>query len=760
MRIKRFSEKRRRKALKDWMKFCVLIGAAAAAPDLPALAQTPPPAEDDARALFAADEVSQLFEDGPIVAQGAVEAYFNGYTLRADKVIYDPENGTVSAVGNVAVIHPDGQTYMFDSAELTDDLRNGVATSFRAMLDSSARLAASYVIRKNASVHELNKAAYTACPVCDAEGDEVTPTWRIRAARVTQDSERKIVSYRHAILEIKGVPILYTPYFSHPDPSVDRQSGFLAPSPGRTTDLGYFVELPYHIALSPSYDLTIAPMYTEVDGVMWKSEWRHHIGAGPYYLQGSVINTERKDRTNEGLGENVTRWHVFAVGDFEIGENWTSGFDIARTSDDTFLRRYDIEQRGPFAQNDELTLSNRLRSNVFFNRQGENGLLAIDGFAFQGLRQTDDQDVTPFVLPAIRYERALPYKLFGGRSSVRADMLVLQRTGGIDTRRFFLGGDWRRSATTRSGQKLEAFIDMRADLHVTEDRGEGTEILDPGAFGGDKIVARALPTAGISWSWPFMRRGENATHVVEPVIQFIASTTGGNPDDILNEDSQSLEFDTASLFRANRSPGLDLWENGQRANIGARWRSEWDGGFRVSAEAGQVYRLQRESPFGPETGLDDRRSDIVAQVEFGYRDYFRIRERLRIDDKKGAVRRNEANLIANLGPLRLNADYLRLADQQLQQGITSREEMNFSGSIRLSRRIQAVGGWREDLTNNRTIRTSYGLRYRDACAALGIVYRQDFTRDRDIGPSTAVLVTFELTSLFQAGVNTDRGFQN
>ena len=756
--------RRRRLAFSERHGVCALAGATAAlAAPFSGFAQetdAPPAASMHERALFEADEVSQLFKDGPIIAQGAVEAYFDGYTLRADKVIYDPAEGVVSAIGNVVIIHPDGQAFMFESAELTDDLRNGVASSFRAMLDDNARLAANTVIRKNASRHELRKAAYTACPVCDAAGGEVRPTWRIRAARVTQDSERKIVTYRHAVLDIKGVPILYTPYFSHPDPSVERQTGFLAPTPGRTTDLGYFVELPYHVALSPNYDFTISPMYTEVDGVLWKSEWRQHLKTGPYYLQGSVINTERKDRNNAGLGQDATRWHVFAVGDFEYGPNWSSGFDIARTSDDTFLRRYDIEQRGPFARNDELVLSNRLTSNIYVNRQGENGLLAIDGFAFQGLRRTDDTDVTPFVMPAIRYERDLPFKLFGGRSSVRGDLLVLQRTGGVDTRRFFVGADWRRSVTTKSGQKISAFADFRADLHINEDRGEATEILTAGDFTGKKLVARALPTVGLSWSWPFVRRSANASHVIEPVIQIFASTTGGNPDDILNEDSQSLEFDTTSLFRPNRSPGLDLWEDGQRANIGLRWRSEWDSGFHLSAEAGQVYRLQQSAPFGPETGLGERRSDVVGQIEFGYRDLVRLRERLRINDEDGAVRRNEANLIANLGPLRLNADYLRLADERLEQGIEAREEMNFRGSIKLSRRISAVGGWREDLTNNRTIRTSYGLRYRDACAALGIVYRQDFTRDRDIGPSTALLVTFELTSLFQAGITGGDAFRN
>ena len=52
-------------------------------------------------------------------------------------------------------------------------------------------------------------------------------------------------------MEVKGVPVLYLPYFEHADPSVKRKSGFLVPSFGNSTDLGNYIEIPYFLNLAP-----------------------------------------------------------------------------------------------------------------------------------------------------------------------------------------------------------------------------------------------------------------------------------------------------------------------------------------------------------------------------------------------------------------------------------------------------------------------------------------------------------------------------
>jgi len=142
--------------------------------------------------------------------------------------------------------------------------------------------------------------------------------------------------------EVAGVPVLYLPYFSHADPSSPRQSGFLVPSVGHSSDIGYFVEVPYYFALDPSYDLTVTPVYTENDGPLLKGEWRQRTQTGAYDLSGSVRYGETHDNLGNGTGEDAFGSHLFGNGRFQIDDIWRWGFDLQMTSNDTYLKRYDI----------------------------------------------------------------------------------------------------------------------------------------------------------------------------------------------------------------------------------------------------------------------------------------------------------------------------------------------------------------------------------------------------------------------------------
>jgi len=127
----------------------------------------------------------------------------------------------------------------------------------------------------------LEKAVYTTCKPCK-DDPEKAPTWQIKAFRIVYNQEKARVEYEDAFFELFGVPVIYMPYFSHSDPEAPRQSGFLVPGVGHSSDIGYFLEVPYYFALDPSYDLVIAPMYTENDGPLLKSEWRQRTESGSY----------------------------------------------------------------------------------------------------------------------------------------------------------------------------------------------------------------------------------------------------------------------------------------------------------------------------------------------------------------------------------------------------------------------------------------------------------------------------------------------
>ena len=131
--------------------------------------------------LFEAAEVTRADEMSPIVAVGNVRAYFGQRYLKADRLVYDPATDIVVAEGNVSITDENLQTAFAGRVELTGDLRDGIAENFSALLEDNARLAGDTAIREQGARTRVSKGVYTACSVCDAEGDAKTPTWRVKA---------------------------------------------------------------------------------------------------------------------------------------------------------------------------------------------------------------------------------------------------------------------------------------------------------------------------------------------------------------------------------------------------------------------------------------------------------------------------------------------------------------------------------------------------------------------------------------------------
>jgi len=753
------------------------------------------PGEEKEEILFEAETVTRASDLDPIVAEGNVRAYFGERYLRADRLSYDPATDIVIAEGNVSITDRSLETVFAGRVELTGDLRDGIAENFSALLEENARLAADSAVREQGARTRLRNAVYTACGVCDSKGDAKTPTWRVKALRVTRDEERKVVRFHHAFLEIKGVPVLYAPFLQAPDPSVERQSGFLTPLIGASSRLGFNIEVPYYLALSNHQDATFFPKYTSNDGVLWQGEYRRRDDSGYHVLQGGYIGYT-PDPTEVGVPGK--RWHVFAKGHRDFGDNLRVGYDVERVSDDTYLRRYDVRRRGDLRKELDTSQTNRLRTNTYLRWGDENTELKVDSYTFQELRTlticdlasgervgtnasdcsrfisqdpnvTQAQDVaslTPYALPVIDFKQYMtPPPAIGGDAVFNINFASLQRTSGVDTRRLTASAYWDREIITPGGHRLQAFAELRGDLFRYEDLNEGTENRQ-GVADDIRNDGRFAPSVGLEWSYPLVRHMSGARLFIEPRVQLVASPTGRNGADIINEDSQSIEFDYAGLFDYNKSPGFDAFEDGQRMNIGVAMSANFDNGIAIEGEIGQQFRIQQSNAFDLATGLGDNSSDYVGSLNIRYKRIIGIENRFRISDADGSLKRAESMAFLNYWRFRGNATYVRLDDELSTGTVRRREEVNARLNLNLTKNWYVGAGWRENLNpgtildetagsptigqqipRDGTIRQDFILGYQDECSLIELTYRRDRTQDLGLLPDNAFLIRFTLRSL-------------
>jgi LPS-assembly protein len=207
-----------------------------------------------------------------VMAKGHVEVYYNEYVLLCDQLLYDQAAKTLDAIGNVRMKEPDGAVVNADRMTLTDNFRDGFVRSLRQVTKDDARIASSSAYRKDGNTMVFKDTVYTPCKACAANPD-APPIWRIKAREVISDQKEQNIYFKDATLEIYGVPTVWVPYFYMPDPTVTRRSGFLSPNYMTSNTLGYGVEIPYYFALSSSYDLTLAPVFTTDAGYLM-NEWQ------------------------------------------------------------------------------------------------------------------------------------------------------------------------------------------------------------------------------------------------------------------------------------------------------------------------------------------------------------------------------------------------------------------------------------------------------------------------------------------------------
>ena len=678
------------------------------------------PDQSPQEVLIRADKMSYDTTTNVVSAEGNVEVTYGARTLLADRLSYNQETRIVIAEGNATLREANGTTLSGNRIEVTDDMRDGIIESLNVVVAGRGRLAAAKATRSDGSVMTLEKAVYTTCKPCK-DNPEQAPTWQIKAFRIVYNQEKARVEYEDAFFELFGVPVIYLPYFSHSDPEAPRQSGFLIPGVGHSSDLGYFLEVPYYFALDPSYDLVLAPMYTENDGPLLKAEWRERTETGSYNFQLSGRFGKARDDNGVEVGDDTLQGHVFGDGKFQIDDVWRWGYSAQVTSNDTYLKRYDISSL------------DRLQNNLYLEGINGRSYSAVNAWYFQGLRETDDPGTTPLVLPLAEIEYVPDETVLGGRVALLGNALYLHRTEGQDTARLSATASWKLPLTTDGGHLITLFANVRGDAYY---------VTEPTSGADSETITRGLTWGGFEWRYPLVRTDWGWKQVIEPIVQVIGAPYGGNPPEIPNEDSGAFEFDETNLFSFNKFPGLDRWESGPRVNAGFRAAAYFDEGF-VEAIIGESFRLHEDDSFTEESGLRGQQSDYVGRLTLQPSNDIRLVHRFRVNQQDYSFERNEVYAEASdPEEYLLRAGYVLLEpDPALPE---QREEVNLLGSVRTIDNIWLRGSGRRDLAGDQMIESKFGVYYEDDCAEFGVDFRRRFTRDRDIEPASSLLFTFRL----------------
>jgi len=706
-----------------------------------------------------ADELINDEGEQVLTALGEVEGRYQDRTLRADRVDYNLETGEVLATGNVVLIDATGDVQYADKLELSDELQAGTAANFTARLASGATTAARFVTRAENGEFELFNVTYTACELCrNSEGDAKKPTWRLRARRVKQDDESRTIRYRDAVIEMFGIPIFYTPYLAHPDPSQDRASGLLIPTLGTSGARGFTYIQPYYWAIDDYTEATVTPhIYSKVNPML-ELQARRKFNTGEINFAGSFTRGTVFDRNGETL-DDPTRFtdptnaekgpelssHFFVDGYFKPSDTWTYGYTAMLQTDDTYLNRYGLDStfksNGLFENEPQ-----RNTTQAFIAGQGENFRVSAVAAGFQDLNSRflenemtglidvsrDDNSILPIIAPKIQGEYYVTDPALGGRARIFGDMSYLTRETGSDYGRATAGLDYSKTWITGVGLEVKPFAWGRFDNY---------DIQTPS--GDDIGFSRTIGQAGLDLRYPFIRRGGSVDLLIEPRALFTESFGDSKLDqffdpvsgDFLFEDGASPDLDPALLFEPNKADGFDFFQEGRRLDVGARVAAMWDLRGReseISLFAGRSFSDGITDPFDAASGLSGANSEYIAALDLDVGGFLRSNTWVRYDEDRDVLSRIDSTLTAYTKHLSLTGRYFKLNAPTGTTILNNAPQEELSGSIT----VRPFGGWSvgyravRDLGLDVTRSQTASIGYKDDCTLVELYFeKRDFDND-------------------------------
>jgi LPS-assembly protein len=556
---------------------------------------------------------------------------------------------------------------------------------------------------------ELEAFDFTTCNPAD-------PDWQLKAGRVRLDMEKGQGVARNARLEFKGVPIFYSPWLSFPLNDA-RQSGFLYPQIGFSSDDGLDLRAPWYWNIAPNQDATFTPRWLQDRGAMLGAEYRFLTARQRGTLELEVLPSDRQADRDRYFGQIEYR--------ARLAPGWSASVNAKRASDDDYF----VDLGGEL----EDSAVQFLRSSAAVRGRGRLWSISVLADTFQVLDEAVGPGSEPYRrLPRIRgvYDRPLPGNLDFG---VDGELVYFDRDSGLRGARFDLYPRLRWNFL-RPGGFVRPELGLRTTAYNLEDAAVDS-------------VTRTTPIASIDSGLVFERSlgGGSRIQTLEPRL-FYLYVPERDQDDIPRFDTGELTFGFSQLFHYNRFSGPDRQADANQLTLAVTSRliETATGQAPLDFSLGQIVYFSDLEVQLPGREVDDRsRSATVAEINWRPRERLSLSAGLQWDSVENetevaqfglSYRGRNARQIA-LG-YRFRRDRLDQVDLRARYPI--RPNMNVIGRINYS------------FEENESLEVMGGIELESCCWAMRLIARE-FIRDRDATTRQAVFLELHLKGLGSLG---------
>ena len=554
---------------------------------------------------------------------------------------------------------------------------------------------------------KIYKVAFT---TCNTENKKC-PGWELQSEEFIHDKKKKVFEYKNSWLKIFDKKILYLPFFSHPDPTVERKSGFLTPVYGSSNEFGSWVNIPYFKVISEEKDMTFNPRIYADDKFILQSEYRQAFENSNMISDFSI--------NNDGKNTNT---HLFAKIDGSFSEKTNFNFKYQDVSNDDYLKVHNLSGSTSLIENESLlTTQLNITKNI-----DENTNLDTNFTVYEDLSKKDS-DRFQYILPNFVYSKIIniPDNYNGS--------FIFKSSGfqkNYDTNKYesLLVNDFlfeSNNIISNSGLLSNYDFLIKNFNSYTENSSSYVEKEDYEVFGSFLLKT----------SFPLKKINEKSTNYLKPIMSLRYS-----PNNTKNISDKDVRLDFNNIFSLNRIGTNEIVEGGKSASLGLEYEKRNIQDKKIfEFNIANSIRDKKNDNLPTKSKLNNTRSDIVGSLSYSPNNFLDLDYNFSYDKNFDGSNYDSISTTLNVNNFVTSFNFL--SEDFKIAGSENKEVLSNTTLYRFDKENSLRFNTSKDLKKDFTEYYNLIYSYETDCLIASAEYKKKFYRDGSLVPDKSLLFT-------------------
>ena len=553
---------------------------------------------------------------------------------------------------------------------------------------------------------KIYKVAFT---TCDTENKKC-PGWELQSEEFVHDKKNKVFEYKNSWLKLFNKKIFYFPFFSHPDPSVKRKSGFLPPVYGSSNEFGSWVNIPYFKVINEEKDITFNPRIYADDKLILQSEYRQA------FENSNLIS----DFSYNHDGKN-TNTHLFTNINGDFNSNTKFNFKYQDVSNDNYLKIHNLSSSSSLIE-DESLLTTQLNIEKNIN---ENTNLDTNFTIYEDLSKKES-DRFQYILPNFTYTKniEIPVSYNGNFRFISSGFQKNYDTNKYES---LLINDFlfeSNDIISKNGLLSNYDLLVKNFNSYTENSSSYTEKEDYEVFGSFLLKS----------SFPLRKVNEYSKNYLKPIMAMRYS-----PNNTKNIADKDTRLDYNNIFSLNRIGTNEIVEGGKSIAMGLEYekRNLEDKriiGFNIANSISD----KKNNNLPTKSTLNKTRSDFVGNLSYSPNDILDFDYNFSYDKNFNSSNYDSITTSINLNNFITNFNFL-----SEDGNIGNNEIISNTSILKLNNENSIKFKTSKDLKNDFTEYYNLIYSYETDCLIASAEFNKKFYKDGNLVPDKSILFTIK-----------------